>query len=64
MCRASYGMKSQIKTVFTTDPPAFLLKDLTVRPLKDEEHGQAAQLLEQEHYPWRMSSGASIPTGR
>ncbi len=43
-------MKLDIDPVFTTDPPVFLLKDLTVRPLKEEEHCQAGQLLEQQHY--------------
>ena len=43
-------MKSNTKTVFTTDPPIFLLKDLSVRPLKDEELSRAGELLEQEHY--------------
>jgi hypothetical protein len=38
------------QTVFTTDPSVFLLKDLTVRPLKDEEYSRAGELLEQEHY--------------
>lgn len=43
-------MKANTETVFTTDPPVFLLKDLTVRPLKDEELSQAGELLKQEHY--------------
>ena len=43
-------MKLKTDTAFTTDPPVFLLKDLTVRALKDEKHSQAGQLLEQEHY--------------
>jgi len=43
-------MKANTETVFTKDPPVFLLKDLTVRPLKDEEYGRASELLEQEHY--------------
>ena len=43
-------MKLDIDPVFTTDPPVFLLKDLTVRLLKEEEHCQASQLLEQQHY--------------
>ena len=43
-------MKANTETVFTTDPPVFLLKDLSVRPLKDEEYSRASELLEQEHY--------------
>ena len=43
-------MKDNTETVFTTDPPVFLLKDLSVRPLKDEEYSRASELLEQEHY--------------
>ena len=43
-------MTAKTHSVFTTDPPVFLLKDLTVRLLKEEEHCQAAQLLEQQHY--------------
>ncbi len=38
------------ETVFTMDPPIFLLKDLTVRPLKEDEYSRASELLEQEHY--------------
>ena len=36
--------------VFATDPPVFLLKDLKVRTLKDEEYSPASELFEQEHY--------------
>ena len=43
-------MKANIETPFVTDPPVFLLKDLTVRPLKDEEYSRASELPEQEHY--------------
>ena len=43
-------MKANIETPFVTDPPVFLLKDLSVRPLKDEEYSRASELLEQEHY--------------
>ena len=43
-------MKANNKTPFTTDPSVFLLKDLTVRPLKDEKYDRAGELLEQEHY--------------
>ena len=43
-------MKSNTQIVFKTDPPVFLLKDLTVRLLNDEEQSRASELLEQEHY--------------
>ena len=43
-------MKLDIDPVFTTDPPVFLLKDLTVRPLEEQEHCRAGKLLEQQHY--------------
>ena len=48
-------MKLDIDPVFTTDPPVFLLKDLTVRPLKEEEHCKASQLLEQQHEQCNLS---------
>ena len=53
-------MKSQIETVFTTDPPVFLLKDLTVRPLKEDEYCRAGQLLEQEHYLGDCPAGRQL----
>lgn len=34
---------------FETDPPIFLLKDLTTRALEKHEHAQAGQLLEQNY---------------
>ena len=43
-------MKLDIDPVFTTDPPVFLLKDLTVRPLEEQEHCRAGKLLEQQHH--------------
>ena len=43
-------MKANSQTPFVTDPPVFLLKDLTVRTLNDEEYSRAGELLEQEHY--------------
>ena len=43
-------MKSNTQIVFKTDSPVFLLKDLTVRLLNDEEQSRAGELLEQEHY--------------
>ena len=55
-----YGMKAQTKTVFTTDPPVFLLKDLTVRSLKAEEHSRASELLEQEHYLGNCPEGRQL----
>ena len=43
-------MKANTETPFVTDPPVFLLKDLSVRALKEEEYSRAGELLEQEHY--------------
>ena len=43
-------MKANTETVFTKDPPVFLLKNLTVRPLEQDEYSRAGKLLEQEHY--------------
>ena len=53
-------MKANTETVFTSDPPVFLLKDLTVRPLKDEERCRAGQLLEQQHYLGDHSQGRQL----
>ena len=53
-------MKANIDTVFTTDPPVFLLKDLIVRPLKDEELSRAGELLEQEHYLGDCPKGCQL----
>ena len=43
---------------FETDPPVFLLKDLTVRALEKHEYELAGEHLEQEHYL------GDCPTGR
>ena len=43
-------MKANTETPFTTDPPVFLLKNLTVRALNEDEYSRASELLEQEHY--------------
>ena len=43
-------MKANTETPFTTDPPVFLLKNLTVRALNENEYSRASELLEQEHY--------------
>jgi len=43
-------MKAKTDTVFTTDPPVFVLKNLTVRALDEDEHARAGELLRQEHY--------------
>lgn len=53
-------MEVNIKTPFVTDPPVFLLKDLTVRPLKDEEYSRASELLEQEHYLGNHPQGRQL----
>lgn len=38
------------ETVFTEDPPACVLKNLTVRALQRHEYARAGELLGQEHY--------------
>lgn len=43
-------MKNTNDTVFTEDPPLFVLKDLTVRALEGEELARAGELLSREHY--------------
>jgi hypothetical protein len=43
-------MSHEINSAFTSDPPVFLLKDLTVRALEESEHAQAGALLQQQHY--------------
>lgn len=42
--------KTPDHSVFKTDPPAFLLKDLTVRALQPEEYDRAGKLFDKEHY--------------
>ena len=42
--------KTPASFVFKTDPPTFLLKDLTVRALQPDEYARAGTLLDQEHY--------------
>ena len=43
-------MKANTETPFTTDPPVFLLKNLTVRTLNEGEYSRASELLEHQHY--------------
>lgn len=43
-------MNPKTETAFTSDPPLFLLKDLTVRALNESEHERAGVLLKQQHY--------------
>ena len=43
-------MKHTTDTVFTTDPPLFMLKNLTVRALAEDELPRAGELLRQQHY--------------
>lgn len=42
--------KTQENSVFKTDPPAFQLKELTVRVLQPDEYERAGELFDQEHY--------------
>ena len=48
------------KTVFTTDPPVFLLKDLTVRVVQPGEYERAGKLLDQEHYLGDLRTGRAL----
>lgn len=43
-------MNPKTTSAFTSDPPVFLLKDLTVRVLEESEHARAGEFLKQEHY--------------
>jgi len=43
-------MSFKTETVFTEDPPLFLLKNLTVRALDSSEYARAGGLLDQQHY--------------
>ena len=43
-------MKHTNDTVFTEDPPLFVLKDLTVRAIEGQELARAGELLGREHY--------------
>jgi hypothetical protein len=56
-------MKSKKKApegVFTSDPPVFLLKDLTVRVLEAHEYERAGELLDQEHYLGDLRTGRAL----
>ncbi len=52
--------KKTPKAVFTTDPPVFLLKDLTVRVVQPEEYDRAGELLDQEHYLGDLRTGRAL----
>ena len=45
---------------FESDPPVFLLKDLTTRALHKHEHALAGQLLNQEHYLGDCPAGRQL----
>lgn len=52
---------NQIKNaVFTQDPPAFVLKNLTVRMVGDDERDRADRLLRQEHYLGELPQGSML----
>ncbi len=51
-------MNSTNNDVFTSDPPVFLLKNLTVRVLEPHEYELAGELLNREHYL------GDVPRGR
>ncbi len=52
-------MNSAKESLFTSDPSEFLLKELTVRPVRPDEREAAQKCFEQEHY-----LGAIRPLGR
>jgi hypothetical protein len=51
-------MRSKKESVFTEDPPVFLLKKLTVRALEAHEFKRAGEIFNEEHYL------GDLPTGR
>lgn len=46
--------------VFTQDPPVFLLKDLTVRIVQENERPRANELLERDHYLGKLPQGSML----
>lgn len=52
--------KKTPKAVFSTDPPVFLLKDLTVRVVQPGEYERAGKLLDQEHYLGDLRTGRAL----
>lgn len=46
--------------IFTQDPPAVVLKKLTVRALSGEERARADELLRQEHYLGELPQGSML----
>ena len=53
-------MKANTETPFTTDPPVFLLKNLTVRALTQDEYSRASELFEKEHYLGDLPQGRQL----
>ena len=47
-------------TAFTTDPPVFLLKELTVRVLEAHEYERAGELLDKQHYLGDLRTGRAL----
>lgn len=43
-------MKHTNMNAYRTDPPMFVLKNLTVRALEEDEHARAGELLREQHY--------------
>ena len=53
-------MTLKTNSPFETDPPVFLLKDLTTRALEKHEHAPAEQLLEQQYNLGDSPSGRQL----
>lgn len=48
------------EAVFTEDPPVFLLKNLTVRIVREDERARANELLERDHYLGELPQGSML----
>lgn len=53
-------MNSKTNTVFTSDPPVFLLKELTVRIVPAAEYERAGKVLDEEHYLGDLRQGRRL----
>lgn len=53
-------MNSKTNTVFMSDPPVFLLKELTVRVVGAQEYERAGKLLDEEHYLGDVRAGRRL----
>jgi hypothetical protein len=53
-------MNSTNNEVFASDPPVFLLKNLTIRVLNPHEYQRAGELLDREHYLGDVRQGRQL----